>query len=84
MIDVLRMVRKLRKGSHGYLTFQIPQEITDQLKLKAGDKVIVELTENGGIMLEIKDNTKNKRVVGTDGRNVQVTNLSRSDELVTS
>jgi AbrB family looped-hinge helix DNA binding protein len=83
MIDALRMVRKLRKGSHGYLTFQIPQEIKEQLNLKSGDKVTVTLTENGVIMLEQKDKAS-KRVVGTSGENVQVTNLNtESDRLVT-
>lgn len=85
MLDILRMVRKLRKGSHGYLTLQVPQEITEELKLKAGDKVIVVLKEDGVIMLERQGNRNKNRVDSTDGRNVLVTNShTEGDELATS
>jgi antitoxin component of MazEF toxin-antitoxin module len=47
-----RMVkRKLRKGTHGYLNIQIPNEMREELGLNAGERVNIEMI-NGKLVIE--------------------------------
>jgi bifunctional DNA-binding transcriptional regulator/antitoxin component of YhaV-PrlF toxin-antitoxin module len=49
---MVKVKRKLRKGSHGYLTVQIPECIRTDLGLTEKDILNIDVDENKRIILE--------------------------------